>query len=43
MAELKKHTGVDIAKDPALFKALSQNSKVTYDAERGTFAYKVSN
>ncbi|RKP11008.1 hypothetical protein THASP1DRAFT_12074 [Thamnocephalis sphaerospora] len=40
MAEMKKHTSVDIAKDPALFQALSQNAKVTFNAENGTFAYK---
>ena len=41
MAELKKDTSVDISKDAALLKALSQNSKVIYDVEKGTFAYKV--
>lgn len=40
-AELKRDTNVDIMKDAALLKALSQNSKVIYDPDKGTFAYKV--
>ncbi|KAI8055262.1 hypothetical protein BDF22DRAFT_676314 [Syncephalis plumigaleata] len=39
-AELKRDTNVDIMKDAALLKALAQNSKIIYDADKGTFAYK---